>query len=191
MRLIERPLAAAALLAIEPHEDERGSFARTFCRRTLARLGFEGAIVQGNHSFSARAGTLRGLHLQVGRAAETKLVQCVAGAIFDVIVDVRPGSRTLGRWRGMELSEANRRLLVVPPGFAHGFLTLTDRTLVTYLVTAAYDPLLDRGVAFDDPAIGIDWPARPQIVSARDRSHPPFDPERLWRALPETLGEPA
>ncbi|MEZ5903579.1 MAG: dTDP-4-dehydrorhamnose 3,5-epimerase [Geminicoccaceae bacterium] len=195
MRLVERPLAAAALLAAEPHEDERGFFARAFCREELARLGFDCPIAQANHSFSAKARTLRGLHLQVGRAAETKLVQCVAGAIFDVIVDVRPGSRTLGRWRGMELSEANRRLLVVPPGFAHGFLTLTDRTLVTYMVTAAYDPGLDRGVAFDDPALAIDWPMQPLVVSARDRSHPPFDPERLWRAVPEatlqTAGEPA
>ncbi len=190
MRLIERPLAAAALFACEPHEDERGFFARAFCRETLARQGFDCRIAQGNHSFSARAGTLRGLHLQVGRAQETKLVQCVAGAVFDVIVDARPGSRTLGRWRGMELSEANRRLLVVPPGFAHGFLTLTDRTLVTYLVTAAYDPGLDRGIAFDDPAIGIDWPMAPSIVSARDRSHPAFDPKRLWRTLPEAAGEP-
>ncbi len=189
MRLVERPLAAAALLATEPHSDERGFFARAFCRATLARLGFDCAIAQANHSFSARARTLRGLHLQVGRAAETKLVQCVAGAVFDVIVDVRPGSRTLGRWRGMELSAANRHLLVVPPGFAHGFLTLTDQTLVTYLVTEAYEPLLDRGIAFDDAAIGIDWPAEPLVVSARDRSHPPFDPVRLWRTQPET--EPA
>jgi dTDP-4-dehydrorhamnose 3,5-epimerase len=190
MRLVERPLAAAALLATEPHEDERGYFARAFCRETLARLGFDCAIAQANHSFSAKARTLRGLHFQVGRAAETKLVQCIAGAIFDVIVDVRPNSRTLGRWRGMELSAANRRLLVVPPGFAHGFLTLTDHTLVTYLVTEAYEPSLDRGVAFDDPVIGIDWPVPPLVVSARDRGHPPFDPERLWRAEPEMAGEP-
>lgn len=190
MQLIERPLDAAALLACAPHEDERGFFARSFCRRTLAALGFDCPIVQGNHSFSARRHTLRGLHLQVGKAAETKLVQCVQGAVFDVIVDVRPDSPTLGRWRGFELSAANGRLLVVPPGFAHGFLTLADHTLVTYLVTAAYDPALDRGVAFDDPALDITWPARPAVISERDRNHPPFEPDRLWRTADTASAEP-
>lgn len=178
MRLVDRPLPGMMVLEAEPHRDRRGFFARCFCRRELERFGLDPDIEQANLSFSEQEGTLRGLHYQLPPSAETKIVLCLKGAIHDVVLDLRRGSPTFGRHAAVELSEANRRILVVPEGCAHGFLTLSDATLVFYLVSAAYDPALERGVRWNDPAFGIAWPFPPRVISERDAAHPDFNPVR-------------
>ena len=182
MRLIERPFGAAAFFEQVRHGDERGFFTRTFCRELLADAGIAVDIAQANLSFSRTRHTLRGLHLQRGRSAEVKIVQCLAGALFDVIVDLRPASPTFCRWQGFELSADNGRVLVVPRGFAHGFLSLTADVRLAYLVSAPYDPAAECGFRFDDPAFAIDWPAPPVVVSAKDLGHPPFEAALLEAA---------
>jgi dTDP-4-dehydrorhamnose 3,5-epimerase len=183
MKLIDRPLRAAALFEQTRHLDERGAFARIFCRASLAEHGIATNISQANLSHSCRARTLRGLHMQLGASAETKVVQCLQGRLFDVIVDLRPESPSFLRWRGFELSAENGRVLVVPEGFAHGILTLTADVLLAYLVTAPYDAEAERGFRFDDPAFGIAWPHPPEVISAKDRRHPPFAMDRLTAGL--------
>ena len=182
MRLIERPFGAAALFEQVRRGDERGFFARTFCRDVLAAEGIEVAVAQANLSFSAERHTLRGLHLQRGQSAETKIVQCLTGALYDVIVDLRPASPTFCGWQGFELSAENGRVLVVPEGFAHGFLSLSPDVTLSYLVSAPYDPAAERGFRFDDPAFGIAWPAPPAVISAKDLGHAPFAAELLEAA---------
>jgi dTDP-4-dehydrorhamnose 3,5-epimerase len=164
------------VLEAEPHADGRGFFTRLFCRTQFAELGKKAAVDQANLSYSARRGTLRGLHYQLGPSAETKMVSCLRGRLHDVVLDLRPASPSFGHWAAVELSESNRRVVVVPEGCAHGFLTMEDDCLAFYLVTAAYDPLRERGVRWDDPAFGIVWPFQPTCISDRDRSHPDFDP---------------
>lgn len=176
MRLIGRPLPGMLVLEAEPFTDERGWFARCFCKAELAALGVRVEPAQANLSFSEHRHTLRGLHWQVAPSAETKLVTCVAGALHDVVLDLRPGSPAYGRHAAVELSAANRRMVVVPEGCAHGILTLEDATQLLYLVTAAHDPARERGVRWDDPRFAIPWPARPRVISARDRAWPDFDP---------------
>jgi len=183
MRLIDRPMGAAALFEQTRHLDERGAFARIFCRASLAKNGIVAGIAQANLSHSRSTHTLRGLHLQIGASAEIKVVQCLEGRLFDVIVDLRPESPTFLGWQGFELSAENGRVLVVPEGFAHGILTLTPDVLLAYLVTAPYDAAAERGFRFDDPAFGIAWPHPPKVVSAKDRNHPPFALERLAPGL--------
>ncbi len=179
MRLVERPLGAGLLLEPTRHEDARGSFARVFCRRVLAEAGMAVDVAQANLSHSRARHTLRGLHLQIGASAEIKVVQCLQGRLYDVIVDLRPHSPTFCRWQGFELSAENGRVLVVPEGFAHGFLSLTADVVMAYLVSAPYDPMAERGFRFDDPAFAIAWPAAPAIVSEKDLGHPPFSASRL------------
>ena len=185
MRLIERPLGSAALFEQTRYLDERGAFARIFCQASLAEQGIVADIAQANLSHSRQPYTLRGMHLQIGASAETKIVQCLRGRLFDVIVDLRPESPSYLSWQGFELSAENGRVLVVPEGFAHGILTLTPDVLLAYLVTAPYDAAAERGFRFDDPAFGIAWPHPPKVVSAKDRSHPPFALDRL---APELRG---
>ncbi len=181
MRVLDEPLPGVKLLELAPRFDERGFFARAFCRRTLAELGVELEVVQANLSRSRARGTLRGLHYQLPPSAETKLVCCPAGAIWDCVLDLRPESPTFGRHVAAVLSAADHRAMLVPPGCAHGFLTLEPDSLVLYFVSAAYDPARERGVRWDDPAFAIPWPFPPTVVSARDRAHPDFP-----RALPLT-----
>ena len=178
MRCVSRPLPGMLVLEAEPRRDHRGFFARLFCRDELRRLGVASgaAIEQANLSHSERRGTLRGLHYQLGPSAETKIVGCPRGAIHDVVVDLRRDSPAFGRWAAVELSEANGRMVVVPEGCAHGFLTLEPHSLALYLVSAPYDPLRERGVRWDDPAFGVVWPFKPECVSERDAAHPDFDP---------------
>lgn len=178
MRSIEEPLAGVLLLEQVRHADARGFFARWYCQAELAKLGLERPVVQGNLSASPKRGTLRGLHYQEAPSAEAKIVQCVKGAIFDVALDLRPDSSTFGRWFGVELSATNGRILVVPEGCAHGFLTLENDVLVHYLVTAPHDSSRERGVRWDDPRFAIAWPFPPSLISERDRTHPDFDPAR-------------
>ena len=172
MRFIETPIAGAWLVEPEPRGDERGFFSRLWCRDELAARGLNGNFVQCNNSFSRSRGTLRGLHYQAPPHAEAKLVSCVRGRIFDVIVDLRGDSPTCRRWFGRELTQDNRLMIYVPEGCAHGYLTLEDASEVIYPVTAAYHAGLERGLRGDDPAIGIEWPISPSILSQKDREWP-------------------
>ena len=176
MKFHPTPLDGAYTIELEKRGDDRGFFARLFCQKEFEAAGLSMSVVQINNSLSAKAGTLRGMHYQLAPAAEIKVVRCVRGALFDAIVDLRPDSPTFGTWFGTELSADNRRMLLVPQGCAHGFLTLTDDTEAFYLVNAFYAPDLERGVRYDDPRFGIDWPSQPVEVSSKDRDWPDFDP---------------
>ncbi|MCX7628833.1 MAG: dTDP-4-dehydrorhamnose 3,5-epimerase [Geminicoccaceae bacterium] len=176
MRVLDEPLPGVRILELPISRDERGFFARAYCRDGLAGLGVDFPIVQANVSASPRPGTLRGLHYQLPPSAETKLVRCLSGAVWDCVLDLRPRSPTFGRWVGYELSVHNHRAILVPPGCAHGFLTLEPDALVLYFVSAAYDPRRERGVRWNDPNFAIAWPFPPSLVSPRDRAHPDFDP---------------
>jgi len=165
-------LAGAFIVDIEPREDARGYFARSFCREEFARHGLPTDVAQCNVSFNRRKGTLRGMHYQIRPKAEAKLVRCTRGAVHDVIVDLREGSPTWGRWVAVELSEGNSRMLYVPEGFAHGFQSLVDDAEVFYQMFEEYSADHARGVRWDDPALGIDWPLPDPIVSERDRTFP-------------------
>jgi dTDP-4-dehydrorhamnose 3,5-epimerase len=174
MIFTETPLAGAYTIALEPREDERGFFARAFCQNELAAKGLETQIVQANMSYNFKRGTLRGMHYQVPPHAEVKMVRCIAGAIYDVIVDLRPDSPTRLKWHGVELSAANRTMLYVPKGFGHGYQALTDDTEVLYMVTEFYTSGAERGMRWDDPAIGIRWPIPNPILSPKDAAHPDY-----------------
>lgn len=171
----QTPLDGAYLIDLEKYEDERGFFARTFCRREFEDHGLETNMVQSNVSFSARRGTLRGMHFQEEPHAEAKLVRCTRGGLFDVIVDLRPWSATFTDWFGLELSASNYRMMYVPEGFAHGFITLAANTEVTYQVSAFYAPEAENGFRYDDPAIGIHWPIPVEVVSEKDTAWPALE----------------
>jgi dTDP-4-dehydrorhamnose 3,5-epimerase len=158
---------------LERRTDPRGHFARSFCAEEFAAHGLPPGFVQCNVSFNTRRGTLRGLHWQAEPHPEGKLVRCARGAIFDVAVDLRPGSPTLHRWVGAELTARNGRALFIPPGFAHGFQTLADDSEVFYQMTEAYHGALSRGARWNDPAFAIAWPLPDPILSERDLIHPP------------------
>ena len=164
------------MISLERHEDERGSFARTFCREEFAVHGLELSVVQCSISFNPVAGTLRGLHLQAGSALETKLVRCSRGRIFDVAVDLRPSSPTYCQWTGTELDAEAGDSLFVPAGCAHGFVTVEPSTEVVYSIGTRYIPELGRGVRWNDPAFGVEWPYQPTLISERDASYPDYRP---------------
>jgi dTDP-4-dehydrorhamnose 3,5-epimerase len=172
MKLVATPLSGAFVVELERLADERGFFARSFCREEFARHGLEPAVAQCNVSFNRRRGTLRGLHYQAEPHAEAKLVRCTRGAVWDVAVDLRPGSPTLYRWHAVELSADNRRALYVPAGFAHGFQALADDSEVLYQMSESYRAELARGVRWNDPRLAIEWPVAQPIVSARDAALP-------------------
>lgn len=175
MRFVETELAGAYVIDLDPIEDERGFFARAWCRRELEGQGLSAELAQCNLSLSRRKGTLRGMHYQEPPHAEIKLVRCVRGAIYDVIVDLRRDSPTYTRWFAAELSADNRRALYVPEGFAHGFQTLADDTETFYMISAEHAPAAARGVRWDDTAFEIEWPEREHaLLSERDRSWPDF-----------------
>jgi dTDP-4-dehydrorhamnose 3,5-epimerase len=178
MRFTELELPGAYLVELDRIEDERGFFARTFCREKFAEHGLEADVVQANTAFNLRAGTLRGLHFQAEPYEETKLVRCTRGAVYDVIVDLRPGSRTYTRWVGVELTAENDAMLYVPRGFAHGYQTLVDDTETSYLMGTAYESPAGRGVRWDDPAFGIEWPeVGERTINERDLGWPDFSPD--------------
>lgn len=168
------PLAGAMIVDVEPHTDERGAFARTFCAEQFERHGLCASFPQCSTSLNHKAGTLRGLHYQVAPHAEAKLVRVTTGAIFDVIVDLRPGSGTHRAWFGVELSAATRRALYIPEGFAHGFQTLTDGAEVLYQISRPHVADAARGARWNDPAFGIRWPRTVSCISERDRTYPDF-----------------
>ena len=165
-------LAGAYLIDPERIEDERGFFARTWCRDEFERQGLNPRLVQCNVSYNHRRGTLRGMHYQAKPHEEAKLVRCTRGAIYDVIVDLRPDSPTYRQWVAVELTAENRRMLYIPEGFAHGFQTLADETEVFYQMSESYHPQSARGVRYDDPALGIAWPLEVAIISEKDRGYP-------------------
>jgi dTDP-4-dehydrorhamnose 3,5-epimerase len=178
MQLTPTPLKGAFLIDLDKRSDERGFFARLFCFTEFAKHGLDGNFVQANNSLSKENGTLRGMHYQLSPMAETKLVRCLHGSIYDVILDLRPASETFGRSFGTVLSRENRQMMYVPKGFAHGFLTLEDDSELLYMVSAPYSKELERGVRWNDPAFNIAWPAIPKIISGKDDRLPDFSVPR-------------
>lgn len=162
------------LLEPEQLSDARGFFARMWCQTEFAEHGIDSRLVQCNLSFNPHKGTLRGMHYQRAPHEETKVVRCTMGAIFDVAVDLRPDSSTFKQWVGAPLTADNREMLVIPPGCAHGYLTLTDNTDVTYQMSAYYAPTHGAGVRWNDPAFGIRWPGDVTLIADRDRDYPDF-----------------
>jgi dTDP-4-dehydrorhamnose 3,5-epimerase len=175
MIFTESPLPGALLVDLTPSTDERGFFARTYCAREFAAQGLGTELQQCSVSYNLRKGTLRGLHYQRPPHEEHKLVRCTAGAIFDVIVDIRPKSAHYRRWYGTQLTAQNRRSLFIPPGFAHGFITLSDETEVYYMISVPYAPEHAQGFRWSDPAFGIQWPLAPSVISPRDAAYPLLD----------------
>ncbi len=167
-------MKGAFVVEPERHSDQRGFFARTWCRREFEERGLDPRLVQCNISFNHLRGTLRGMHYQASPFGEAKLVRCTMGAIYDAIIDLRPGSETYLRHFGEVLTAEDRKMLYIPEGFAHGFLTLQDRTEVHYQMSEFYSPDHARGVRWDDPAFGIRWPAEVAVISDRDRGYPDF-----------------
>jgi dTDP-4-dehydrorhamnose 3,5-epimerase len=174
MKFEDSGLEGAWILHLEPHEDERGFFARAWCAEEFRAQGMRDRLAQCSLSFSRRRGTLRGMHFQAAPAEEAKVVRCVRGAIYDVLLDLRPGSPSRLKWIARELTPENRLSVYVPEGFAHGFMTLADDTEVLYMISAAHAPALVRGVRWDDAAFGITWPLSPTVMSERDRTYPDF-----------------
>ncbi len=172
MELHQTPIEGAFLVEPERRSDDRGFFARAFCQDEFAGAGLETRFVQSNISFTARRGTLRGMHYQLPPHAEVKLVRCVSGAIHDVVLDLRPDSPTYRRWFGADLTAANRLTMYVPRGCAHGFIALTDDVETLYMVSAAHAPGAERGVRYDDVAFGIMWPIEVTELSAKDAAWP-------------------
>jgi len=175
MKFIETPLAGAYIIELEPFIDERGFFARMFCLNELSKIGFDRLIVQINHSMTRQKGAIRGLHYQVPPVCETKIIRCVQGAVFDVMLDIRNNSSTYLKWHGVELSKENMRMVFIPDGFAHGFQTLTDNAELIYHHSAFYSPEYERGLRFDDPALAINWPLPVSVISPKDQSYPLID----------------
>ena len=177
--MIFKATALEGVFVLEPerHEDERGFFARTWDPDELRAHGLDTEIAQGSVSFNHRRGTLRGLHYQVAPFEEAKLVRVTRGAVFDVVVDVRPGSPTRGQHVAVRLTAEEGNQIYIPPGCAHGFQTLADASEVSYLISARYSPEHARGFRFDDPALAIPWPEPVTVISARDRALPPFPVE--------------
>ena len=178
MKFTETPLKGAFVLELEERKDERGAFARTFCMKEFTDHGLKPTVAQCNLSYNYKAGTLRGMHYQVAPAVETKLVRCTRGAIYDVIVDLRPGSPTYLQHFGIELTDANHKALYVPELFAHGYQALTDLAEVAYQVGEMYTPGCERGIKYDDPALGLKWPMPVTVISPKDASWPAFEDSR-------------
>ena len=177
MKFHPTPLLGAYTIELEKRGDDRGFFARFFCEKEFAGVGLETRFVQINNSLTGVKGTLRGLHYQLPPAAEVKVVRAVRGALWDVIVDLRPDTPTYRRWFGAELNKDNRLMMYAPRGFAHGFVSLSDNVEAIYLVSALYTPSAERGLRWNDPAIGIDWPMAPREMSEKDRNWPDLDPK--------------
>ena len=178
MIFTETPLPGVYLIDLEKRGDQRGFFARAFCKKEFAAKQLTTDFVQVNDSLSAQRGTLRGIHYQLAPKAETKLVRCIRGALHDVVLDLRKDSPTFGKSFGAELSAANRRMMYVPKGFAHGFITLADETEAFYFVDEFYAPDHERGLRWNDSRFDIRWPIAPVVLSDKDRDHRDFDP--VW-----------
>ena len=175
MNFLPTSIPGVVKIELTPNRDDRGFFARSWCEREFGEYGLSPRIVQCSVSFNERKGTLRGLHYQDEPFPEAKVLRCTSGAIYDVVVDLRPESPAFKKWIGVELSAGNRHALYVPERCAHGFLTLADQTEVCYQMTAFYNPESARGVRWDDPTFQIAWPEHVEVISERDRSYPNFE----------------
>jgi dTDP-4-dehydrorhamnose 3,5-epimerase len=174
MIFTETKLKGAFLIDVEYHEDERGFFGRVWSKKELEEHGLNPTLTQASVSYTKQARTIRGLHYQAEPFAECKTIRCTAGAIFDVIIDVRPDSATFKQWVGNELTGTNLRTIYVPTGFAHGFMSLEDHTYVHYLSSQDFSPGAEKGIVFNDPMFSIDWPFQPSVISSKDRMRPFF-----------------
>lgn len=172
MIFTETKLKGAYIIEIEKLEDKRGFFARAWCMSEFEKHGLKSNLAQSNVSFNNKKGTLRGMHYQMAPHEEMKLMRCTRGAIYDVLIDLRMDSPTYRQWLGVELTEDNYKMLYVPEQFGHGFETLNDNTEVTYQVSQFYAPGAEEGIRFDDPAIGIEWPLKVQVISEKDAGWP-------------------
>jgi dTDP-4-dehydrorhamnose 3,5-epimerase len=170
------PLRDAMIVTPEIRFDDRGGFARSYCAREFTAAGLDPVVVQSNISYNHLKGTLRGMHFQRPPAAESKLVRCTKGSIFDCIIDLRPESETYLKYFGLELTDRNHLALFVPKGFAHGYVTLTDDTEITYQVSEFYTPGLESGIRWNDPLFGIEWPTEILQISPKDAVWPDFQP---------------
>lgn len=170
----ETPLQGAYVVDLEKREDARGFFARAWCGKEFEKHELIPRVVQANTSFNKKKNTLRGMHYQIAPHAETKAIRCLKGAIYDVIIDLRPDSPSYKQWFGVELTAENRTMLYVPEHFAHGFITLEDNTEVFYLVSEYYAPDCERGLRYNDPAFGVAWPAHIEVISEKDRTWPDY-----------------
>lgn len=184
MEFKKTQLADAVVIELQKIHDDRGFFARTWCEKELAEQGIASHLVQANVSFNRLKGTLRGLHLQISPHQEAKFVRCVRGAIYDVIIDLRPSSPSYRQWVAVELTESNHRMIYVPEYFAHGFQSLEDDTEVHYSVSAAYAHEAEAGVRYDDPAFSISWPLAVTSISDKDRSWPDYAEDMIENRAP-------
>lgn len=178
MKFRETNLKGSFLIDLEKKADDRGFFARYYCKNEFARHGLNTQWVQINNSLSKQKGTLRGLHFQYPPYAEVKLIRCLKGAIWDVIVDIRSGSPTYGEWYGAELNEENRTMMYAPKGFAHGFVSLSIHSEILYMVSSPYAPQAEGTLRWDDPFHGIEWPMIPEIISDKDKVAPDWDNDK-------------
>jgi dTDP-4-dehydrorhamnose 3,5-epimerase len=176
MKFTETRMAGAYIIDLEKHQDARGYFARSWCRREFSERGLDDGLVQCNLSFNIRRGTLRGMHFQAHPFAEAKIVRCVRGALYDVMIDLRPDSATFLQWAGFELTPDNGTSVYIPRGFAHGFQTLEDSTEILYQMTEFYAPDYARGVRWNDPLFNIQWPDDRPTIASRDNQYPDADP---------------
>lgn len=183
MIFTETMLKGAFIIDVKRLEDERGFFGRIWCKKEFREMELNANIVQANVSYNKERGTLRGMHYQHSPFSETKLVRCTSGRIHDVIIDLRPESETYLQWIGVELSADSFRMLYVPEGFAHGFITLEDHTSVHYMVSQYYTPGAEAGIRYDDPVFSVQWPIAPSIVSDRDLGHKPYHPVLLHEKI--------
>ena len=181
MKFIRTSLEGAYLIGLDKYEDERGFFARIFCKSEFEEMGLSSKFIQVNNSLTRYKGTIRGMHYQLEPSAEVKIVRCIRGSLYDAIIDLRPDSSSFGEWFGSELSAENRQMMYVPKGFAHGFLTLEDNTETFYFASSSYSPDLERGIRYNDPYFGIEWPIPVTQSSQKDGECPDFDPE--WHGV--------
>ena len=176
MDFLETTIPGLRVAVLSAHEDERGSFLRTYCREEMLQAGVDLPVAQINHSRTTSVGAIRGMHFQRAPHAETKMVRCIAGEVYDVAIDLRRGSLTFLNWYGEVLTAQNRKMMIIPEGFAHGFQVLRAQSELLYLHTAAYAPHAEGGVAFDEPRLSIEWPVDVTDLSDRDRRHPHLGP---------------
>lgn len=172
MKFFPTSLSGACIIEPQPFSDERGWFARTYCKQEFAQIGHEKEWVQLNHSYTSKKGTIRGMHFQLPPYQEIKMVRCIAGAVYDVIIDVRKNSPTFLQWLGIELTASNKKMLYIPAGFAHGFQCLTNDCELIYHHTEFYTPNSEGGIRYDDPKVNIQWLLPVRIISTRDAGHP-------------------
>jgi dTDP-4-dehydrorhamnose 3,5-epimerase len=183
MIITETKLKGAYVIDIEKLEDDRGFNARAVCQKEFSARGLTSSFVQANILFNRKRGTLRGFHYQTPPCAETKLFRCIRGAVYDVIIDLRPDSPTYKSWFGVELTARNYRMLYLPGNFAQGFITLTDDTELFYQVSEFYSPGYERGIRYDDPEFGVVWPIPVEVISAKDRKWADFSANEVTLAL--------